>query len=50
MKIKKTKKTEFVFIGKNFASIERAEVKKNRLIQDGYQLISKNTKKLTFQL
>ena len=46
----KTKKIEFVFLGNNFKSTERAENKKNKLIQDGYKLISKNTKKLTFQL
>jgi hypothetical protein len=44
------KKIEFVFTGKNYVSKERANLKVENLESKGYKLISKNSKKLTFQL
>lgn len=46
----KAKKIEFVFIGKTYVSKERAEKKQADLLKMGYKLISKNSKKLTFEL
>ena len=39
---------EYVFIGKNFLSIERSMVKKNELLANGYQILRENSKKITF--
>ena len=41
--------TEFVFVGKTFLSIERAEERQKQLKAEGYKLVSKNSKKLMYQ-
>lgn len=45
----KKSKIEFVFIGKNYNSIERAEIRKKHLLENGYKIISENSKKITFE-
>lgn len=41
----KTIITEFVFVGNDFMSKERSLKKEQKLIEDGYKLVSQNSKK-----
>jgi len=42
------KNLEYVFTGKNYLSIQRAETRKNELLVLGYKILSENSKKTTF--
>lgn len=48
MKKKQQKLIEFVFVGKDHKSKQRAEAKIKKLESEGYKLESKNSKKLTY--
>ncbi len=49
-KILKPKKIEFVFIGNDIRSQQRAEAKIKNLESAGYKLVNKNSRKLTYEL
>ena len=48
MSKKKIKKTDFVFIGKDYKSKERAKAKEENLIANGYAVEFQNSKRKFF--